>query len=166
MQPVTNVPFYIGGDFQNATEIGNKSVNSQSFWTHPDPFGRFLTSNDRNLKDIFATLRCQRTNNEKSTSVSHLSRVHPHRMGAEQPYPLPEFQYRRGPSRQFGPRHLPGQRRPDLVMYARRHLHVRRPAFQTAGRSFLRHPGRPGDEYRGGSAAPAVVHHHPGHRFP
>ena len=166
MQPMANVPFYIGGDFQNATEIGNKSINSQSFRPHRGPFGRFLTSNERILKDIFATLHRQRTNNEKSAPICHFPCVHPLRMGAEYPYSLPEFQYGRGPARQFGPRHLPGQRRLDLVMYARGHLHVRRPAFQAVGRPFLRHPGRTGDEHRGGSAAPAVVHHHPGHRFP
>ena len=87
-------------------------------------------------------------------------------MGPEPPYFLPEFLHRRRPSRQLGPRHLPGQRRPYMVMYARRDLHVRRPAFQAARGRFLRHPGRPGDEPGGGSAASPVVHHHARHRLP
>ena len=166
MEPEANVPFYIGGGFQNATEIGNKSTIFQPLGVPSGRFGRFLVSYERILKDIFATLHRQRTNNEKSAPVCHPPCVLPRRMGPEPPYFLPEFLHRRRPSRQLGPRHLPGQRRPYMVMYARRYLHVRRPAFQAARRRFLRHPGRPGDEPGGGSAASPVVHHHARHRLP
>jgi hypothetical protein len=93
MQPETNVPFYRGETFQNATEFGNKSINSQSFCTQRVAFGRFLTSYEWILKVIFATLHRQRTNNEKSASICHFPRVRPRRMGAEYPYPFPEFQH-------------------------------------------------------------------------
>ena len=138
MQPTANIYFYRGPGFQNATEFGNKSTIPPSFSPRRPSFGRILTINDPNLKEKIATLRFQRTDNEKTRLPDHFPLVHPPPGGPDRRCPLAELQHRRRTPRQFGPFHLPGQRRTIMAMHARGHLHVRRPAFQTAGRPFLR----------------------------